>query len=513
MPGIVLATLNARYAHASFGLRYLAANMQDLAKDSTILEFEVNQRPLEIVERILARDPAIVGLGVYIWNVEATTAVAALLKRLRPGIALVLGGPEVSWDSADLPLVALADHVIAGEGDHAFRELCRTLLTGGPRPPRFVEAGLPDLAGLALPYALYTDEDLAHRVIYVEVSRGCPFTCEFCLSSRDEPTRTFPLEPFLAAMQDLLDRGATRFKFVDRTFNLNIRIATTLLEFFLERMRDGLFLHFEMIPDRFPPALRELVRRFPPGSVQLEVGIQTFDDAVSARISRRQDNHKVEENLHFLRRETGVHLHADLIVGLPGESLGSIAAGFDRLVALEPHEIQVGFLKRLRGTPIGRHDGEWGMVYSPQAPYEILENRQIDFATMQRLRRFARYWDLVANSGHFPRTAPLLLEGGSAFAAFLDFGDWLHAETGQTHAIARARLAELIFRYLTEVTGRAPAAVARTLAADMLRDARADLPPFLRRHLTFDQMVALRPIHREPTLLPRRQERHRRSSP
>lgn len=508
MSRIVLATLNARYAHAAFGLRYLAANLEEMRDNSTILEFDISQRPLEIVEKILSRDPELVGLGVYIWNVEATTQVAALLKKLRPALTLVLGGPEVSWDSADLPLVALADHVIAGEADLAFRDLCRARLRDGERPPHRVEAPLPDLERVALPYHLYTDEDLRHRVIYVEASRGCPFTCEFCLSSRDDPVRQFPLESFLGAMQSLLDRGATRFKFVDRTFNLNIRIATTLLEFFLERMRPGLFLHFEMIPDRFPAPLRELVARFPPGSVQLEVGIQTFDDAVSRRISRRQDNDKVEENLRHLRSATGVHLHADLIVGLPGEDLATIAAGFDRLVSLDPHEIQVGILKKLRGTPIARHDAEWGMVYSPHAPYEILENRQIDFPLMQRLRRFARYWDLVANGGHFPHTTPLLWESGSPFGCFLAFSDWLFAATGQTHAIARLRLAELLFRYLTEVTSRPVDTTAQILASDLLRDARADLPPFLRQHVSFDAMVGLRPVDRKAHALPARQRRH-----
>jgi radical SAM superfamily enzyme YgiQ (UPF0313 family) len=216
---------------------------------------------------------------------------------------------------------------------------------------------------LALPYDLYTDADIAHRVIYVEASRGCPYECEFCLSSLDVPVRNAPLEPFLTAMQHLLDRGVCQFKFVDRTFNLNLKISSAILRFFLERYRPGLFVHFEMIPDRLPQALRELIREFPPGVLQFEVGIQTFNEQVAKLISRRQDNARAEENLRWLREETGVHVHADLIVGLPGEDMASFAAGFDRLVALGPQEIQVGLLKRLRGTPIVRHDRDWGMVY------------------------------------------------------------------------------------------------------------------------------------------------------
>ena len=190
-----------------------------------------------------------------------------------------------------------------------------------------VSPPLPDFAQLALPYDLYTDEDVAHRVIYVEASRGCPFECEFCLSSLDVPVRNAPLDRFLAAMESLLDRGVQQFKFVDRTFNLNLKTSTSILQFFWERYRPGLFVHFEMIPDRLPASLREIITKFPPGALQFEVGIQTFNERVAALISRRQDNAKAEENLRWLRAETGVHVHADLIVGLPGEDLESFAGG------------------------------------------------------------------------------------------------------------------------------------------------------------------------------------------
>jgi radical SAM superfamily enzyme YgiQ (UPF0313 family) len=261
---------------------------------------------------------------------------------------------------------------------------------------------------------------VAHRVIYVEASRGCPFTCEFCLSSLDVPVRQFALPLLLGEMERLLARGVRQFKFVDRTFNLNIAASKAILQFFLERWRPGLFVHFEMIPDRLPEALREVIAKFPPGALQFEVGVQTFNEAVSKNISRRQDYARLEENFHFLRGQTGVHVHADLIAGLPGETLESFAAGFDRLVALGPQEIQVGILKRLRGTPIVRHDQPWQMVYSPHPPYEILRNSLLDFPALQRLRRFARHWDLVGNSGNFIETTPLLWSGGaSPFAAFM----------------------------------------------------------------------------------------------
>jgi hypothetical protein len=295
--------------------------------------------------------------------------------------------------------------------------------------------------------------------------------------------RQFPLDPFLAQLERLLDRGVTQFKFVDRTFNLNLDVSRAILEFLLERYRPGHFFHFEMVPDRLPESLRALVVKFPPGALQFEVGVQTFNEAVAERISRRQNYAKLEENLRFLRQRTGVHLHADLIVGLPGESLESFAEGFDRLVALGPQEIQVGILKRLRGTPIVRHDAEWQMVYNPQPPCEMLQNKLIDFATMQKLRRFARYWDLVGNSGNFVKTAPLIWGGGSPFAGFMRWSEWLHAQVGRTDSIALLRLTGLLFSYLTGELGLPPASTAETLGHDWQRSGRREVPGFLRQHL------------------------------
>jgi radical SAM superfamily enzyme YgiQ (UPF0313 family) len=513
VPDVVLTTLNARYAHAAFGLRYLLANLPAALRGrAAILEFDIAQRPLDVLESILAHEPKVVGVGVYIWNATPSLQLVAELKRVRPDVIVVLGGPEVSHETDRQEIAGLADYVVTGEADLAFAELCDKLLSGRKPLNKVIPAELPDVARLALPYALYDAQDVAHRVIYVEASRGCPFRCEFCLSSLDVPVRNVPLEPFLAEMGKLLDRGVRRFKFVDRTFNLNLHIGRSILEFFHARYEPGLFLHFEMIPDRLPEALREPIRRFPPGALQFEVGIQTFNDEVSKRISRRQDNDKLADNLRFLRTETGVHVHADLIAGLPGEDLGSFAAGFDRLVALGPQEIQVGILKRLRGTPIVRHDAEFGMVYSPAPPYEILQTKHVDFATMQRLRRFSRYWDLVANSGNFVETTPLLWAtgGASPFEQFMRLSDALHARFGTGHGIALQHLAEFLFRHLT-AGARAthdPAHVARAMWRDYQRGGRVDCPGFLRDHVPDAERRALRERSFARTAGPARQARH-----
>jgi radical SAM superfamily enzyme YgiQ (UPF0313 family) len=512
MPDIVLATLNAKFIHAAFGLRYLFANLGELQARAVIAEFDINQRPLDIAEKILTQNPKIIGFGIYIWNVAETTEVISAIKKVRPEIKIILGGPEVSYETGGQKIVELADYVITGEADLKFAEGCRLLLGGQDAPqrvpttlPKIIAVEVPDFSRIALPYEFYTEADIAHRIVYVEASRGCPFTCEFCLSSLDIPVRQVPLETFLGAMQKLLDRGLKQFKFVDRTFNLNIATSKAILEFFLARHRPGNFYHFEMIPDRLPAELRAIISKFPPGSLQFEVGIQTFNPEVGTLISRRQNYERLAENFNFLRRDTGVHIHADLIVGLPGETLESFGAGFDRLIALGPQEIQVGILKRLRGTPIVRHDAEWQMIYNAHPPYEILQNRLIDFATMQRLRRFAKYWDLVGNSGNFVETLPLIWRNESPFRNFLKFSDWLYAQLGRTDTIALVRLAEKLFEFLTDELKLEAGLAGEKLWLDWQRGGHRDPPEKIRPFLQQEKSDRPRP---DKSSLPKRQARH-----
>ena len=482
---IVLATFNAKYIHASFGLRYLYANLGELQPRTTLLELDAGLAPVDALEVLLAPDPRIVALGVYVWNAELTLATVELLRALRPDVAIVLGGPEVSHELDTQPLCALADVVVVGEGEGVFAEVCARLLAGQP-VDRVVRGGLPDLPSLRLPYDLYNDEDLAHRVVYVEASRGCPFLCAFCLSALDKGVRRFDEDAFLAALGTLHDRGLRSFKFVDRTFNLSIASCRRILGFFLERLDPTLFVHFELIPDRLPAELKELIAAFPPGTLQFEIGIQTFDAEVAARIDRRHDPAQIEANLGWLRAHTGVHLHTDLIVGLPGESVAQFAAGFDRLLALGPQEIQVGILKRLRGAPIARLTVPWGMIYSPRPPYEVLQTGVISFLEMQAMKRFARFWTLLANSGHYRRTVSLLLEGGAAFARFHALSEALGVHFGRAHGIASGRLVEAVYAHGVSA-GCAPQALGRALIDDLVHARRLPVPEFLRPFATEDE--------------------------
>ncbi|MDH3982178.1 MAG: DUF4080 domain-containing protein, partial [Kiritimatiellaceae bacterium] len=282
------------------------------------------------------------------------------------------------------------------------------------------------------------------------------------------------------------------FKFVDRTFNIDIEFALKVLAFFKERYQPGMMLHFEIIPSHLPKELMEAVEGCPPGMLQFEIGIQTFNEVVAHRIQRPLNIEQIETNMRRLREETDVHIHSDLIAGLPGEDLKSFEAGFNRLLALHPQEIQLGILKRLRGAPIDRHSNDWKMVYSPHAPYEILCTSLISFEEMQRIQRFARYWNLIVNNGQFINTAPLIWNSGqqgrqdvdgtlSPFAAFMEFSDWLYAKTNTTGNLHMLRLAKLLLEFQTVEKGMDEKTVAEALWKDYQRGNRPDVPGFLKK--------------------------------
>jgi len=460
---IVLTTLNARYMHTAFGLRYLYANLDELKSSACIEEFTIQQRPIDIAEKLLKHSPKIIGFGVYIWNVEEITKTVELIKQVSPETIIILGGPEVSHLPDKPVVVDVADYVVMGAAEKSFPELCRLLLSGTRPIGKEIQSDELALDQLRLPYQYYSDDDIKSRLIYVEASRGCPFKCEFCLSSLDKTSKPFELGMFLDEMDALYRRGARNFKFIDRTFNLKVSSSIAILEFFLERMADDLYLHFEVVPDNLPEKLRAVIQKFPHHSLQFEIGVQTFDESIQALISRKQDNAKTCENLRWLRQETEAYIHADLIFGLPSDTLDNFAHSFNRLVALNPHEIQLGILKRLRGVPLNRHNENYQLRYNPEAPYNILRTRDIDFETMQRVNRFARYWDMVANSGRFRNTLPLIL-ADSPFEKFMQLSDSLYLAVGSTWKISLQRLFVLIFESL-----KSRADVEATILSEMMQ--------------------------------------------
>ena len=474
---IILTTLNARYIHSSLGLRYLLANMGRLEQQTQLLEYNINSRPIDIAEQLLKLEPEIIGFGIYIWNITQATDIIRLIKIIRPQTIIVIGGPEVSYEYEDEEIFKLSDYLITGQADIEFGNLCKNILANTRPENKVIHATRPELDQIKLPYRHYTQTDIDNRIIYVEASRGCPFKCEFCLSALDKTAWPFELDRFLEEMDLLYQKGVRHFKFVDRTFNLKPDSSSRILDFFLQRMDSDLFLHFELIPDNLPENLKDLLTQFPENSLQFEIGIQTLNPEVQGLISRKQNNTKSHDNITWIHNNTHAHIHADLIIGLPGESIASFAAGLNTLIQMQPDEIQIGILKRLKGTPIIRHTREFDIRYNPQPPYNILSSQLINFGEMQRLNRFARYWDMIINSGRFTHTRTLILQD-RAFENFMQLSDWLFDTSGQTHKFELQRLFSLIYQALTELMGRNTEEVRSSLMLDYQRSRLKGTPDF-----------------------------------
>jgi len=465
---IILATINAKWIHPSLALRLLKANLGSLEDSCEIIEFALRQPLGEKLQPLLAAGPRILGISVSIWN---HLAVMELLEELdkawttqggaqggaqggqRP--VVVLGGPEVSHLPPDADIFRYADHVIRGEGEIAFKSLCENILLNKNKT---ITNEPVDLSVIKSAYHLYTDEDLAKKLIYTEASRGCVFNCEFCLSAAaaEHNIREFPLEQFLAQMDDLVKRGAGTFKFLDRSININIKRLLRIIGFFLNKIEERkggipLVVHFEMVPSVFPPELCEALMRFPPGTLRLEIGIQTFNTQTAALIGRLSDPAKEMETLRFLREKTSAIIHADLIAGLPGEDIVSFGRGFDRLwsalsaddmtdnaAAYPRAEIQLGMLKLLPGALIARHNKDFAMRYSSLPPYEIEETSSVSAADLKRLKNFARFWELLVNRGI------VKFANEPVFDKFMILSDRLLAHFGRNWGIDKKELTDTV---------------------------------------------------------------------
>ena len=473
---IILTTFNARYAHSALSLRYLKANLKELEDKALIQEFVINENIQTIAEKILANSPKIVGISTYIWNAGDVSQLIKIIKKVAPEVVLILGGPEVSHTPHRVDFDS-ADYFVKGEGEISFYELCRDILHENYPKEKWVAPQVPKLKEITLPYHLYTDHDIEARRIYLEASRGCPYECEFCLSAIDERVRYFDIDALMGSIETLWQRGARDFRFIDRTFNLNMKIAMRLIDYFLAK-EEEYFLHFEVIPDNFPEKLKVKIVQFAPASLQLEVGIQTLNPDVANTINRPLNIPKIIENIKFLE-STHAHMHVDLIVGLPSESIESFAKNLEMLASLTKSEIQIGILKKLSGTTINRHDIDFKMVYDDTPPYDVLSTSEINFSQMQEMKRFARFWDVAYNSGNFNKTVRLLWSDATVYEGFMKFSNWVYAKSESTHKFSLERFGALIFEFLVGENLHEDLVVAQSLVDDIMKIEGRKLPKFL----------------------------------
>ncbi|MFD0680567.1 MULTISPECIES: B12-binding domain-containing radical SAM protein [unclassified Paenibacillus] len=437
---VVLSTLNAKFIHTSLALRYLKSFCGD-DFDIDITEYTIKDPAMNIVSDLFLKQPDVIGFSCYIWNIEETITVISMLKKINPQLIIVLGGPEVSYDTEYwMKRIPEVDYIVVGEGEETFHHLLKEL--SGDRalysvfgtayrkedrviinPPR------PKLKLDDIPSPHRFPEDipsLANRVVYFETSRGCPFSCQFCLSSIEVGVRYFDMERTKSDLLYLIDSGAKLIKFVDRTFNIKRDYAMEIFEFLIQNHR-GCVFQFEITADIMrPEVLDYLATEAPPGVFRFEIGVQSTNDETNYLVKRRQNFSKLTRTVTMVKESGKIDQHLDLIAGLPEEDYDSFRKTFNDVFELGPEELQLGFLKMLRGTGMRADAEKYGYKYMDHAPYEILGNDILPFSDLVRIKRVEDVLEKYWNAHRLDHTVSYLIreEFPSAFDFFQQFGDY-----------------------------------------------------------------------------------------
>ena len=437
---VVLSTLNSKFIHSSLALRYLKAYGEAHGQAYDIVEYTINMPVLHILSDITEHDIDVLGFACYIWNIEMTLHVVDMVKAVRPDIKIVLGGPEVSFTADELlERCPNIDYIVQGEGEEAFHALVTALQLGndglnpvipGVRGRRdgsilgSVEAvEVRDLSTIPFPYTEEDMDDLEHKIIYYESSRGCPFSCQYCLSGNKNTVRFFPQERTLQELQWFIDHGVKQVKFVDRTFNCAPHHHRPLMEFMRDSDTDMNF-HLEMEPELMTDWETNILCETPPGRIQIEVGVQSTHKKTLDAINRYNDWPYIQKSIRPIIQAGRTHVHMDLIVGLPHEDFNRFGQSFNDLFSLQPHALQIGFLKLLKGSGV-RRMREYKYVADPLAPYEVLSTHVLPYDDVRFLKYLEDVFERFYNSERFRTTfgyiGQQLIHGETdAFSYFCD---------------------------------------------------------------------------------------------
>lgn len=437
---IVLTTLNAKYIHTNIAIRYLkAAALPEF--NPTIVEYTIKDPTFNIVTDLYQHKPDVVGFSCYIWNIEETIRVVKMLKTVSPHTKIVLGGPEVSYDSNYWVrrLENEVDFIIMGEGEFSFKELLRYFNEEIPledvpgvcylQDGKFKIHAQPkkvDLRELPSPYRFEVDRPhLSKRIQYIETSRGCPFSCQFCLSSIEVGVRYFNREKIKEDIRYLMANGAKTIKFVDRTFNISRSYAMEMFQFLIDEHLPGVVFQFEITADIMRPEVIQFLNdNAPAGLFRFEIGVQSTNDETNELVKRRQNFEKLKRTVTMVKDGGKIDQHLDLIAGLPEEDYDSFRKTFNDVFAMRPEELQLGFLKLLRGTGLRVEAEKYGYTYVDIAPYEIFANNVLTFDEIIRIKQaedvLEKYW----NDHRMDNTIEYLVTEGfeTPFDFFQNFG-------------------------------------------------------------------------------------------
>jgi len=441
---VVLSTLNAKYIHTSLALRCLKAYSEH-DFDIEIAEYTIKDPAMNIVSDLFAKEPDVIGFSCYIWNIEETITVINMLRKIKPELKIVLGGPEVSYDIQQwMERLVDVDFIVAGEGEETFHHLLQELegdskfhmvfglayrKQRGEGVEIIINPPRPKLNLNELPSPHRFAEDLPHlgkRVVYFETSRGCPFSCQFCLSSIEVGVRYFDIQRTKDDILYLIAQGAKLIKFVDRTFNIKRDYALEMFQFLIEN-HGGCVFQFEITADIMrPEVLDYLAEHAPPGIFRFEIGVQSTNDPTNLAVQRRQNWSKLVRTVTKVKESGKIDQHLDLIAGLPLENYDTFRGTFNDVFELRPEELQLGFLKMLRGTGLRLQAEKWGYIYMDRAPYEMLGNELMPFADIVRIKRVEDVLEKYWNSHRLDHTLLYLVDHvfASPFDFFQLFGDY-----------------------------------------------------------------------------------------
>lgn len=497
---ILLAAMNAKYIHSNLAVYSLKAYAKEFSEHIVIGEYTINNRADYILEQIYKQRPDVLCISCYIWNISYVEEIIREFHKICPEIPIWLGGPEVSYEAETF----MRKHpevtgIMMGEGEKTFYTLCdyyvnkkRNLQSLTGIAYRDKEAGVLHIIAPELPMDMsdipfcYKEiEDFKNRIIYYESSRGCPFHCSYCLSSVDKKLRFRDLELVKKELAFFMEKKVPQVKFVDRTFNCDHKHAMAIWQFIKEQDNGITNFHFEVSADLINEAELELMASMRPGLIQLEIGVQSTNDATIAEIHRTMNLGRLKEIVKKIQDAGNIHQHLDLIAGLPYEDYVTFGKSFDEIYELKPNQLQLGFLKVLKGSYMFEHAEEYGMLYHSTAPYEVMQTKWLSFEEILKIKQVEEMLEIYYNSGQFEVTMKIM-EGvfDSPFSMFQEFGSFYEENGYLAMSHSRIRRCEILMEFIKAAFLRKKAGMLTALCCDAGKETQ--ICEMLQESLTFD---------------------------
>lgn len=493
---ILLTAINAKYIHSNLALFSLKAAAEEQGILVETAEFTINHRTEEILRELYRRKPEVLCFSCYIWNIGMVRELIGECKKVLPGVKIWLGGPEVSYDAVqELRACPEITGILTGEGEVSFPLLARHYVNQNEEAslaeiPGAVyrstageihsnpQGELPDLS--RIPFAYSDFDDLEHKIIYYESTRGCPFSCSYCLSSIDKRVRFRDLELVKKELQIFLDADVPQVKFVDRTFNCRHSHAMAIWRYLLEHDNGVTNFHFEISADLLSEEELSLMEQMRPGLIQLEIGVQSVNPRTIEEIDRTMDLEKLRANVARVKASGNIHQHLDLIAGLPYEDYESFGRSFDAVFAMKPEQLQLGFLKVLKGSRMYRKAEDYGIVYRDKPPYEVLYSKWISFEEILRLKAIEEMVEIYYNSHQFQYTLEKLIPVfASPFVFFERLAQFYEEEGLRERSHSRLQRYELLLCFIRRFDGGQEEAYRELLTLDLyLRERMKTRPSF-----------------------------------